>query len=67
MQYRINKRLLAGLVGFLLLFGCMETSFAVSDAINADIETYNHWSMSVWYGLSLVLALIGYVTSKSRS
>ena len=70
MQYQIKKRtvFLAVLGIFLLLLGGMETSLAVSDAINNEaIETYKQWPMAGWYGLSFVLALIGYIKAKSKS
>lgn len=71
MQYQTRKRrvLLAVLWAFLLALGGMDISFAVvSDAINSDtMGNYLHWPMAVWYGLSVVLALIGYMTAKSRS
>jgi ABC-type spermidine/putrescine transport system permease subunit I len=70
MHYQIKKRIvfLAALGIFLLLLGGMETSLAVSEAINNEaIETYKQWPMASWYGLSFVLALIGYIKAKSKS
>ena len=70
MQFQNKKRTVffAVLWVFLLVLGGMETSYAVSDAINNDaIETYKQWPMAVWYGLSFVLALLGYVKAKSKS
>ena len=67
-QFRKRFVFLTVLWGFLLILSGMDTSFAVTDAVSNDtIETYKQWPMAVWYGLSVVLALIGYVKAKSKN
>lgn len=68
MQYQNGKRAaLAALVGFLIVWGSMESAFAVSETTNgAAGGTFTQWPMAVWYGLSVVLALIGYMKAKSK-
>ena len=67
MQNQIGKRaILAVLVAF-ILFGSIESSFAVSKAINSGIfDMLKQWPIAVWYGLSVVLAVIGYMKAKSK-
>ncbi|MGR9116754.1 MAG: hypothetical protein ACU85E_13390 [Gammaproteobacteria bacterium] len=70
MRYkRICSVFIAVSWALLLLLGLVETSFAASEAVanSEGIETSQYWPMAAWYGLSVLLALIGYVKAKSKS
>ena len=69
MNNRIKKSGLLEIVlgSFILILVGMECAGAAMETVsNTDLHSHGQWPMAVWYALSVLLALIGYVTAKSR-
>lgn len=66
MQYDNKKLLGALLLVFSLASVGMDGAVAATEVLNSDaVQTFAQWPMTVWYGFSAVLALIGFIKAKS--
>ncbi|GAB4271487.1 MAG: hypothetical protein Kow0065_21030 [Methylomicrobium sp.] len=67
MQHKtgIQKMLSAVMVVVLFCLAGLELSWA-SEAATDIGQANGQWPLVAWYGFSIVLALIGYITAKSK-
>jgi hypothetical protein len=66
MQKQLRKSVVFSCLGLLMLLGANSSMASNEFANEGAVQAVSQWPMAMWYGLSVVLALIGYVSAKSR-
>lgn len=54
-------------VAILITFLGMGVGVVSASEVDTVSQFQGHWSLYVWYALSIVLALIGFVAAKTRN
>ncbi|MCD2451209.1 hypothetical protein GO003_012480 [Methylicorpusculum oleiharenae] len=66
MQKQMRKNVIFSCLVLLMLLGENSSMASNEFANEGTVQSVSQWPMAMWYGLSVVLALIGYVSAKSR-